>query len=293
MRVLDPEARTVTAHRPGQPPFVFAETDTLTVGDIIPGFRVAVRDVFQLLNRPQPRGCSHGGPALSHRHRPGSPRPAADADQAVLRLQHAVRPAAQLGDLPGLPRPARRAAGHEPPGVRAGPQGGAWPSTARSPRSPSGTARTTTTPTCRRTTRSASTTCRSATTAGWRSRRRPGPKQIGIIRVHLEEDAGKMLHDEQGGGQRQPRRSQPHRHAAAGDRQPAGPAQPGGGEGLPRGDAAAAARARRLRLRDAGGQPPLRRQRQPPRPAARRRRRRHADRRDQEPQQLPRPSSGP
>jgi Uma2 family endonuclease len=46
--VADPEARTVTAHRPGQPPFVFSETDTLTVGDVIPGFRVAVRDVFQL-----------------------------------------------------------------------------------------------------------------------------------------------------------------------------------------------------------------------------------------------------
>ena len=28
-----------------------------------------------------------------------------------------------------------------------------------------------------------------------------GPKRIGIIRAHLEEDAGKMLHDEAGGGQ--------------------------------------------------------------------------------------------
>jgi aspartyl-tRNA(Asn)/glutamyl-tRNA(Gln) amidotransferase subunit B len=28
-----------------------------------------------------------------------------------------------------------------------------------------------------------------------------GPKKVGIIRVHLEEDAGKMLHDEQGTGQ--------------------------------------------------------------------------------------------
>ena len=27
-----------------------------------------------------------------------------------------------------------------------------------------------------------------------------GPKRIGIIRAHLEEDAGKMVHDEQGGG---------------------------------------------------------------------------------------------
>lgn len=27
-----------------------------------------------------------------------------------------------------------------------------------------------------------------------------GPKRVGIIRAHLEEDAGKMLHDEQGGG---------------------------------------------------------------------------------------------
>jgi len=27
-----------------------------------------------------------------------------------------------------------------------------------------------------------------------------GPKRVGIIRVHLEEDAGKMLHDEMGGG---------------------------------------------------------------------------------------------
>ncbi len=27
-----------------------------------------------------------------------------------------------------------------------------------------------------------------------------GPKRVGILRVHLEEDAGKMLHDEQGGG---------------------------------------------------------------------------------------------
>jgi aspartyl-tRNA(Asn)/glutamyl-tRNA(Gln) amidotransferase subunit B len=36
---------------------------------------------------------------------------------------------------------------------------------------------------------------------GWLEIETPaGSKRIGIIRVHLEEDAGKMLHDEQGGG---------------------------------------------------------------------------------------------
>ncbi len=39
----------------------------------------------------------------------------ADADQDVLRVQHAVRRAAEHADVPGLPRPAGRAAGDEPP----------------------------------------------------------------------------------------------------------------------------------------------------------------------------------
>src|SRR3954462_867452 len=38
-------------------------------------------------------------------------------------------------------------------------------------------------------------------TEGWLDIPTPsGPKRIGIIRAHLEEDAGKMLHDEQGTG---------------------------------------------------------------------------------------------
>ena len=86
---------------------------------------------------------------------------------------------------------------------------------------------------------------------------------------------------------RQPGGPQPGRHAAAGDRQPAGPVHAGRGQGLPGGNPPAAARDRRLRLRDAGGQPPLRRQRQRPCPAARRRRRRHAHRRGEKSQQLP------
>src|SRR5260370_8424872 len=37
--------------------------------------------------------------------------------------------------------------------------------------------------------------------AGWLGIEAPeGPKRVRILRVHLEEDAGKMLHDVQGGG---------------------------------------------------------------------------------------------
>ena len=46
--------------------------------------------------------------------------------QAVLRLQHEVRRAAEHADLPGLHRHAGHAAGDEPPGVRAGAEDGAW-----------------------------------------------------------------------------------------------------------------------------------------------------------------------
>ena len=56
------------------------------------------------------------------------------------------------------------------------------------------------------------------------------PKRVGIIRAHLEEDAGKSMHDEAGGQGRQPHRPEPHRHAAAGDRQPARPALAAGSQ---------------------------------------------------------------
>jgi Uma2 family endonuclease len=46
--VAEPASRTVTVHRPGQEPQILGEDDTLTVEDIIPGFRMAVRDMFQL-----------------------------------------------------------------------------------------------------------------------------------------------------------------------------------------------------------------------------------------------------
>jgi Uma2 family endonuclease len=45
--VANPGPRTVTAYRREQEPQVFTENDTLTVEDVIPGFQMAVRDVFQ------------------------------------------------------------------------------------------------------------------------------------------------------------------------------------------------------------------------------------------------------
>ena len=50
---------------------------------------------------------------LRARHRPGDPRPALDADEDVLRLRAVVRRGAQHAHLPGLPGPARRAAGDQ------------------------------------------------------------------------------------------------------------------------------------------------------------------------------------
>jgi Uma2 family endonuclease len=46
--VADPEAQTVTVHRAGLEPQVLTVTDTLTIEDVIPGFRMAVADVFQV-----------------------------------------------------------------------------------------------------------------------------------------------------------------------------------------------------------------------------------------------------
>jgi Uma2 family endonuclease len=43
---FDPEARTVTAHRSGQPPQVFGPDETLTADDLLPGFSVPVAKLF-------------------------------------------------------------------------------------------------------------------------------------------------------------------------------------------------------------------------------------------------------
>lgn len=45
--IADPAAATVTVYRVGQPPQVLGMDDELTVEDVIPGFRLPVRDVFR------------------------------------------------------------------------------------------------------------------------------------------------------------------------------------------------------------------------------------------------------
>ena len=45
--VVDAVSRTVTASRPGAPPRVWTDDETLTVEDIIPGFRVDIADLLR------------------------------------------------------------------------------------------------------------------------------------------------------------------------------------------------------------------------------------------------------
>ncbi len=48
----------------------------------------------------------------------------------------------------------------------------------------------------RRITRSPSYICQSAERAVWRLRRQPERRSVGIHEIHMEEDAGKLVHDE-------------------------------------------------------------------------------------------------
>ncbi|MHC4223923.1 MAG: Uma2 family endonuclease, partial [Planctomycetota bacterium] len=44
--VVDPRAREVTVHTPNESPTVLNRTDTLRGGDVLPGFAIAVGEVF-------------------------------------------------------------------------------------------------------------------------------------------------------------------------------------------------------------------------------------------------------
>jgi Uma2 family endonuclease len=45
--VADPIAKTVVTHQTGSPPRAYTESDTITLDDPIPGFRLVVADVFR------------------------------------------------------------------------------------------------------------------------------------------------------------------------------------------------------------------------------------------------------
>jgi Uma2 family endonuclease len=44
--VVNPRRRTVAVHRPGQPMRTFGMDDTLSGEDVVPGWSLAVRDLF-------------------------------------------------------------------------------------------------------------------------------------------------------------------------------------------------------------------------------------------------------
>jgi Uma2 family endonuclease len=44
--VVDPREQTVAVHEPGRAPSVLGEADTVRGGDVLPGFALAVRDIF-------------------------------------------------------------------------------------------------------------------------------------------------------------------------------------------------------------------------------------------------------
>ncbi len=45
--IVDPEARTITAHRPAETPQVYGESDTLAADDPIPNFRLNIAKLFR------------------------------------------------------------------------------------------------------------------------------------------------------------------------------------------------------------------------------------------------------
>ena len=212
-------------------------------------------------------GHEHDRPPrdVRDRHRPRGARAARDAHQDVLRLRRrrsarrpTPRPARSAWACPAsLPVLNRRAVEFGDPRPR-------WRSAARSTSAAGSRASTTSTRTCRRTTRSASTRSRcrgrprSTIDAGGGAARRSASSAL-----HLEEDAGKLVHE--GALETAPsslRRLQPRRRAADGDRHRARPALARGGRRVPARRSAPSLRLpRRLRRQHGGGLAALRRQR--------------------------------
>ena len=126
--------------------------------------------------------------------------------EALLRLQHQVRGPAQLAGLPGLPRHARGAAGHEPPRRSTCRCGRPSPSTAQIAAFTKWDRKNYYYPDLPKNYQISQYDL-PFSSEGWLEinaaadpKKEYEPKRIGIIRAHLEEDAGKNLHDESGRG---------------------------------------------------------------------------------------------
>ena len=158
--------------------------------------------------------------------RAGSARPARHQHEDLLRMSDEFRRAAEHQRVPGVPGIAGRAAGAERASGGTGDRGGAGVELRGAAEVASSRARITFIPTCRRGIRSRSTTSRWRSTGGLISRSTAQMKRIGVTRVHMEDDAGKSIHDGfQGFRPVFVCGSEPQRHAADRDRQRAGHAQ--------------------------------------------------------------------
>ena len=173
-----------------------------------------------------------------------------------------VRRRAQLPDLPGLPRPAGGAAGAQQEGGGVRHPGRPRHQLLHLAPVASLPGRTTSIPTSPRGTRSASTNSPSAWAGIWTSRWTARAKRIGITRIHMEEDAGKLVHaDVPGLGERLRRGPEPGLHAASGDRLRAGPPHRRRGSGLSEEAPPDRGLPGDQRRQHGGGELPLRRQR--------------------------------
>ena len=137
-----------------------------------------------------------GTPCLGSRHRPRDARAALHRGEDLLRRVDGLRRRAQHAGVRGRHRAARRAAGAEPRRRRARDPLRARRRRRRSTSAACSRARTTSTRTCRRATRSASTRSRSCRAARSRFATKDGEKNVRLTRAHLEEDAGKSLHED-------------------------------------------------------------------------------------------------